>query len=135
MPDGAVAKVELALETPNLVAKQIKTAKDVTLPPRPAYGNKGNPVTLRANYMVLSVAPKLVLYRYDVSVSPPLTGSKLEKIVGMMLKSPDFEAHKDDICDRLQDGPSFARCASGRRKQRANAEDSHRAVRPTQRQE
>ncbi|KAL7933965.1 Piwi domain-containing protein [Trichoderma chlorosporum] len=68
-----------------------------TLPRRPAYGTKGTEVTLWANYVALTASPKLVLYRYEISVTPSAAGKKLTQIVRLFLEAPELAEYKHDL--------------------------------------
>lgn len=66
-------------------------------PRRPSYGTKGAEVILWANYVALTAPPKLVLYRYDISVTPAATGRKSTQIVRLLLNAPELAPYKHDI--------------------------------------
>ncbi|KAF2969330.1 hypothetical protein GQX73_g4243 [Xylaria multiplex] len=70
-----------------------------TLPPRPSYGVKGKPFVLWANYCTLQPSSKLVLYKYDVSVSPTAAGKKLAQIIRLLLQSHLNEFRQDIVTD------------------------------------
>ena len=57
-------------------------------PTRPAYGTRGKPVVLWANYFEFTPAKGLVLYRYHVSVSPEAKGRKLKRVFELLLQEP-----------------------------------------------
>lgn len=61
------------------------TLKD-DFPPRPAYGTRGKPVVLWANYFELTPARGLVLYRYHVSVTPEAKGRKLKRVFELLIQ-------------------------------------------------
>ncbi|KAL7915394.1 Piwi domain-containing protein [Trichoderma velutinum] len=96
-PDKTVTKTEDALLAP---AKSVDLStlglKD-TLPRRPAYGTKGAEVILWANYVSLTASPKLVLYRYEISVSPAATGKQLTQVVRLLLEAPELAEYKHDL--------------------------------------
>lgn len=98
-PDPAVTNLENAI----LKAKPAGSGKlDSTrpFPMRPGYGTKGTPVTLWANYVVLTAAskPELVLHRYDVSVTPAVTGKKRAQVLRIFLEDkPELSGHRADI--------------------------------------
>jgi hypothetical protein len=54
-------------------------------------------VVLWANYVALTASPKLVLYRYDISVSPDATGKKLTQIIRLLLEASELAPYKHDI--------------------------------------
>ncbi|KAL1893019.1 hypothetical protein Sste5346_006700 [Sporothrix stenoceras] len=97
-PDPAVTNLENAI----LKAKPAGGKVDATrpFPMRPGYGTKGVPVTLWANYVVLTAAskPELVLHRYDVSVTPAVTGKKRAQVLRIFLEDkPELAGHRGDI--------------------------------------
>lgn len=67
------------------------------LPRRPAYGTKGAEVTLWANYVSLTASSKLVLYRYEMSVTPATTGNKLTQVVRLLLEAPELAEYKHGL--------------------------------------
>ncbi|OAA59232.1 RNA interference and protein silencing protein [Niveomyces insectorum RCEF 264] len=91
-PDPTVTKIENALQ-----GKEGKLNPKETFPGRPGYGTKGSSVVLWANYVVLTASPKIVLHRYDVSVTPTVTGKKLAQVVRLLLDSPELAPKKSDI--------------------------------------
>lgn len=71
-------------------------------PRRPAYGTKGKPVTLWANYFEFIPPPDLLLYRYSVEVKdqdPTKTPGRkrLEQLFRLILQSPPFRDHRKDV--------------------------------------
>lgn len=66
-------------------------------PRRPNYGTKGAEVVLWANYVAMTASPKLILYRYDISVSPAATGKKLTQIIRLVLGASELAAYQHDI--------------------------------------
>lgn len=54
-------------------------------------------MVLWANYVALTTSPKLVLYRYDIAVTPAATGGKLRQIVRLMLEASELTVYKHDI--------------------------------------
>jgi len=57
-------------------------------------------VTLWANYVELDVSSALLLYRYNITVTPAAVGKKLNQIVRLLLQEPDFaEVQKDLVSD------------------------------------
>lgn len=75
-------------------AKQGVRASTSAFPVRPGYGTRGAAVVLWANYVVLTAAPALVLYRYDVAVTPPVTGRKLVQVVRLLLETAALAPHR-----------------------------------------
>ena len=68
-----------------------------SMPKRPAFGTRGNPVTLWANYVELTPAANLTLHRYAIAVSPDAAGKKLTQIIRLLLEAPELASRKDDI--------------------------------------
>lgn len=68
-----------------------------TFPHRPGYGINGRGVILWANYIALTAPPKLVLYRYDITVAPTTVGKKLTQIIRLLLQASELAPLKDDI--------------------------------------
>ncbi|KAL6691521.1 Piwi domain-containing protein [Trichoderma pleuroticola] len=97
-PDKTVTKTEDALIAPaaNSVDLSSLGLSDV-LPRRPAYGTKGGEVTLWANYVSLTASSKLVLYRYEISITPAATGNKLTQVVRLLLEAPELAEYKHDL--------------------------------------
>lgn len=96
-PDAAVANLENAI----LKAKPAgKLDASRPFPMRPGYGTKGTAVTLWANYVVLTAVakPQLVLHRYDVSVTPAVTGKKRTQVLRIFLEdTAALAGHRADI--------------------------------------
>ena len=65
-------------------------------PSRPGYGTRGANVLLWANYFEVATNPALVLYRYNISVSPTVAGKKLIQVVRLLLEGP-LANFRDDI--------------------------------------
>ncbi|KAI0871010.1 ribonuclease H-like domain-containing protein [Hypoxylon argillaceum] len=95
-PDKEVIKVENALLASRSAAFA-GLSLGIGLPMRPSYGTKGTSVTLWANYFLLQPPPKMVLYQYDLSVNPKVTGKKLAHIVRLFLQSPELQGSKQHI--------------------------------------
>ncbi|KJR88114.1 RNA interference and protein silencing protein (Qde2) [Sporothrix schenckii 1099-18] len=98
-PDAAVTNLENAIVKAKL-ASGGKLDASRPFPMRPGYGTKGHPVTLWANYVVLTAAskPELVLYRYDVSVTPDVTGKKRAQVLRIFLEdTPELAGHRGDV--------------------------------------
>ena len=68
-------------------------------PPRPGYGTRGTKVILYANYFEMVHNPALVLYRYNIEVSPTVAGKKLSQIVRLLLQDSFTELQKDLVTD------------------------------------
>ncbi|KAK5999083.1 Argonaute RISC catalytic component 2 [Cladobotryum mycophilum] len=95
-PDPNVTKIEDALQS-NKALDLGRLSLHDAFPNRPGYGAKGAGVTLWANYIALTASPKLVLYRYDLSVSPPAAGKKLTQVVRLLLEAPELDSFKEDL--------------------------------------
>ena len=65
-----------------------KLSVNEDFPTRPAYGTRGTPITLWANYFTLQPAKNLVLYRYHVSILPEAKGRKLKRIFDLLIQEP-----------------------------------------------
>lgn len=63
-------------------------------PTRPAFATKGTPVVLFTNYLSLSVAPDMTVFRYKLSLaaakgsksSSPPTGPKIRRLIALLLQ-------------------------------------------------
>lgn len=66
-------------------------------PTRPAYGTRGKPVVLWANYFELTPSDNLVLHRYHVSVSPEAKGRKLKRIFELLLQEATLTGSTTDF--------------------------------------
>ncbi|KAK4075706.1 hypothetical protein Trihar35433_2266 [Trichoderma harzianum] len=95
-PDKTVTKTEDALIAPGKSVDLSTLGLQDLLPRRPAYGTKGAEVTLWANYVSLTASPKLVLYRYEMSVTPAAAG-KLTQVVRLLLEAPELAEYKHDL--------------------------------------
>lgn len=71
-----------------LGASVAKLSINEDFPIRPAYGTKGTPVALWANYYNIQPDKDLVIYRYHVSVSPEAKGGKLKRIFELLIQEP-----------------------------------------------
>ncbi|KNG46913.1 Stem cell self-renewal protein Piwi [Stemphylium lycopersici] len=96
--DPKVAKTEEALHP---VTKKTLDLGSLKLsegnPTRPGYGTKGVKVELTANYVELLPPSNMVLYRYDVDITPDATGRKRHRLVELLLESPEMTQHKGKI--------------------------------------
>ena len=109
-PDPKVSKAE------DDYIKQIKSAglPDITtleisdgaprFPRRPAYGTRGKPVRLWANYFELLPPPDLLLHRYSVKVTErvvgkdrDLGGRRLNQVFRLLLEQPPLAGRRQDI--------------------------------------
>ncbi|KAM6486442.1 Piwi-domain-containing protein [Trichoderma sp. SZMC 28011] len=96
-PDKTVTKTEDALIAPVKSVDLSTLGLQDLLPRRPAYGTKGAEVTLWANYVSLTASSKLVLYRYEMSVTPATTGNKLTQVVRLLLEAPELAEYKHGL--------------------------------------
>jgi len=97
-PDAGVAKLEDALQRASKSATSL--GQLTTFPLRPGYGTRGAPVMLCANHVELGVSSILVLYCYDIAVTPVVGGRKLAQIVRLLLQEPDLaELRTDALSD------------------------------------
>ncbi|RFU76037.1 hypothetical protein TARUN_6198, partial [Trichoderma arundinaceum] len=95
-PDKTVTKIEDALQAGKGIDLSTLGLKEA-FPRRPGYGTKGTEVILWANYVALTASPKLVLYRYDIGVTPAATGRKLTQIIHLLLEATELAPYKHDI--------------------------------------
>lgn len=95
-PDQTVTKTEDALLSGKGVDLSTLGLTEA-FPRRPNYGTKGAEVVLWANYVAMTASPKLILYRYDISVSPAATGKKLTQIIRLVLGASELAAYQHDI--------------------------------------
>src|SRR4030095_4499825 len=91
VPDARVTKVEDALQQAvkdphNLASLNLEQG----FPLRPGYGTRGAQVTLWANYVEMAPSLNLILYRYDIAVSPSAAGKKLSQIIRLFLETPEM---------------------------------------------
>ncbi|KAL7919793.1 ribonuclease H-like domain-containing protein [Trichoderma austrokoningii] len=96
VPDRTVTKTEDALLSNKGLNLSTLGLKDA-FPRRPNYGTKGAEVVLWANYAAMTASPKLVLYRYDISVAPSSSGRKLSQIIRLVLGAPELASYQHDI--------------------------------------
>ncbi|KZL66534.1 rna interference and gene silencing protein, partial [Colletotrichum incanum] len=96
-PDTAVTTVENALQAQRATPSLNKLSLEPVLPQRPGYGTRGTPITLWANYVELVASTSLKLYRYDISVSPGVTGRKLTQVIRLLLQAPALIALRQDV--------------------------------------
>jgi eukaryotic translation initiation factor 2C len=66
-------------------------------PKRPGYGTKGAKVILTANYVELLPPSDMVLYRYDIQISPEAAGRKHLRLVQLLLQSAELAPHQGDL--------------------------------------
>lgn len=66
-------------------------------PIRPGYGTKGTKVELTANYVELLPPSEMILHRYDIQISPEVTGRKRFRVVQLLLRSAEVAPHRDEV--------------------------------------
>ncbi|KAI1906889.1 hypothetical protein LOZ65_006818 [Ophidiomyces ophidiicola] len=96
--DPKVAKVEDALHpttknTFNLGSPKLTEG----FPIRPGYGTKGAKVELTANYVELLPPTNMILYRYDVQISPDAAGRKRSRVMQLLLQSTELAPHQGSL--------------------------------------
>ncbi|KAH6988693.1 putative RNA interference and gene silencing protein [Ilyonectria destructans] len=98
VPNTVVAKTEDALLA---AAKGPLSLAGLKLqegfPCRPRFGTKGTPVTLWANYFEMCPSSKVMLYRYDIAVSPAVAGRKLSQVIRLFLESEELTEFRLDV--------------------------------------
>ncbi|RFU29653.1 hypothetical protein B7463_g6697, partial [Scytalidium lignicola] len=88
-PNPDVTRLEDAfMQQRSTLEGQLSGLSLKAFPIRPGYGTKGKPVVLWANYYNFSVKPDVVLYRYEVKVSPEAKGGKLRQIFKLLMENP-----------------------------------------------
>ena len=75
-----------------------------TYPVRPAYGQKGSPVTLRTNYFDITIDRELVIRKYSLAVIPQdkekePTGKALERVVNLLVEQHFRDSYYDIATD------------------------------------
>lgn len=86
-PNTMVTDVENSFMSQKSMLSGSMAGMSVTedFPERPAYGTKGKPVVLWANYFELTTSKNLSVYRYHLSVVPEAKGRKLKRIIELLL--------------------------------------------------
>jgi hypothetical protein len=59
-------------------------------PLRPGHGTRGKKVVVYANYFRVQVEPDLYWTRYNIEITPAVTGGKMRRIFELLLESPDL---------------------------------------------
>ena len=59
-------------------------------------------ITIWTNYVGMATSSDMVLYRYDVAVSPAATGRKLKEIIRQLLDSPELAGVRHDIVSEFK---------------------------------
>mgnify|MGYP001564986833 FL=1 len=77
-------------------------------PTRPAYGTRGKPVVLWANYFELAASKNLIIYRYHVAVTPEAKGRKLKRVIELLLEDPRLKNCATDFKAILVSRKKFA---------------------------
>lgn len=75
------------------------------MPLRPGFGTKGKPTNARANFFAMTIPKKLVIYVYDVDISPKkdVSGPRKARIFDLLESSPECAPHLGYIAhDRSQ---------------------------------
>ncbi|KAK1753780.1 ribonuclease H-like domain-containing protein [Echria macrotheca] len=87
-----VGKLEDKLQSLNLTSN--------STPPRPAYGTKGQKLTLYTNYVAMISTPEKPVYRYALSFEPDVKGRKLVQVIRLLLQAPELaQFHHDMVSD------------------------------------
>ncbi|KAI2627795.1 Piwi-domain-containing protein [Hypoxylon sp. NC1633] len=100
-PDGSVKQMES-----KIIANATASNRAVDFPHRPAYGGKGGPVSLWANYVPITLDKSQTLHHYIISIdktTPMPVGKKLVQIVKLLLRSEPLASHRDDIVTDFKD--------------------------------
>ena len=108
VPNAQVTKTEdetLKKPASTAVTKATKTLPDISqlslntnFPPRPAYGTRGNAVTLWANYFQMIPNGDVKLYRYAIDTAPAVTGKrKQRRLVELLIEETPLSALKPHI--------------------------------------
>lgn len=77
-------------------------------PTRPAYGTRGKPIVLWANYFDLTTTKGLSLYRYHLSVSPEAKGRKLKRLIELLIQDTRLIGSVTDFKSILVSRQKFA---------------------------
>lgn len=74
----------------------------ISLPPRPGYGTKGTPITLRTNYFHFQSTAKLPLFRYNVKITPDEERRrKRRRIFQLLWDTPTFLPIRDRVASDM----------------------------------
>lgn len=96
--DPKVAKVEDALHPTTEKTVGLGSLKlDEGFPSRPGYGTKGAKVELTANYVELLPPSSMILYRYDIQISPEAAGRKRARVIQLLLQSAELAPHQGNL--------------------------------------
>ncbi|KFY31959.1 hypothetical protein V493_00653 [Pseudogymnoascus sp. VKM F-4281 (FW-2241)] len=98
-PNQNVTKTEdsYMAQKPSLTGSMATMSMTADFPTRPAYGTKGKPVVLWANYFELAASKNLIIYRYHVAVSPEAKGRKLRRVFELLLEDPRLKDSATDF--------------------------------------
>ncbi|KFZ01526.1 hypothetical protein V501_09952 [Pseudogymnoascus sp. VKM F-4519 (FW-2642)] len=98
-PNQNVTKTEdsYMAQKPTLAGSMAGMSVTADFPARPAYGTRGKPVVLWANYFELAAAKNLIIYRYHVAVSPEAKGRKLKRVFELLLEDPRLKNSATDF--------------------------------------
>ena len=140
-PDPKVSKAEddyisqiKSAGLPDITTLQISDGAP-RFPRRPAYGTRGKPVRLWANYFELLPPPDLRLHRYSVQVTDSenreFGGRRLNQVFRLLLEQPPLASRRQDIVtdfkaqllSRVQFDDEVLRTIPNRIQYRAEGED------------
>ncbi|KAF2790570.1 putative RNA interference and gene silencing protein [Melanomma pulvis-pyrius CBS 109.77] len=96
--DPKVAKAENALHPATKKTLDLGSLKLTEgFPTRPGYGTRGTKVELTANYVELLPTSDLILHRYDIQISPEVTGRKHFRLVQLLLESAELAPYEGSL--------------------------------------
>ncbi|EDN03752.1 predicted protein [Histoplasma mississippiense (nom. inval.)] len=96
--DPKVAKVEDALHPTTKKTFDLGSPKLTKgFPSRPGYGTRGAKVELTANYVELLPPSSMILYRYDIQISPEAFGRKRSRVMQLLLQSAELAPHQGNL--------------------------------------
>ncbi|OBT69888.1 hypothetical protein VE03_00457 [Pseudogymnoascus sp. 23342-1-I1] len=109
-PNQNVTKTEdnYMAQKPTLAGSMGSMSVTADFPTRPAYGTRGKPVVLWANYFELAATKSLIIYRYHVAVSPEAKGRKLKRVIELLLEDPRLKGSATDFKAILVSRKKFA---------------------------
>lgn len=103
-PDADVKRVEdarqLTRHSPTFAMSALGLSDDSKrMPPRPAYGTEGTPITVYANYVQLTPRADLELYMYDVKdIQPEVVGRKCTQVIRLLVnEAAELAPYRDDM--------------------------------------
>ena len=77
-------------------AAPVVPGREIALPPRPGFGQRGKVIRLITNFFQVKIAPDLTLFHYDVEIQPKVP----RKIKHTVLREA-VEKHKDVFQGKL----------------------------------